>query len=82
MACAGVVTEGDATGTTTTVSKCVKGLPAHTADIRVGDEIIEINGQDLTNLDHAAVMKLLRDGGTEINMVVIPGTPHPVACNM
>jgi len=65
----GVATEGKQVS----VSKCTEGQPAWSAGMRVGDVILSINGIEVTFLQHAEVMSIIRGGGSRLSIVV---TPH------
>ena len=60
---------------TSHVTTCVPGGPAWNADICVGDRLVNVNGSDLTPLDHDDILDLFKSGGSTIEVIVaIPTT--------
>ena len=45
--------------------------------LRVGDQLIEINGQSTRNLTHAEAIELIKNGGRAVRLLVKRGQPPP-----
>ncbi|MDW8096160.1 MAG: S41 family peptidase [Aquificaceae bacterium] len=58
----------------------IEGTPAHRAGIRSGDVIIEINGEDTSNMSLTDVVKRIRGKpGTKVNLTIIrKGSDRPI----
>jgi C-terminal processing protease CtpA/Prc len=45
--------------------------------LRVGDQLIEINGESTRNLTHADAIQLIKNGGRTVRLLVRRGKPPP-----
>lgn len=66
------------------VAEPYEGFPAQKADVRAGDEILEINGVLLKGKINEQVSSMLKGSkGTPVKLVILrPGTPKPVEVNI
>lgn len=47
------------------------GSAAESADIRPGDRLVEVNGENIEGLRHSEVVSLIRAGGGEVRLLVV-----------
>uniref|UniRef100_A0A0R3XBQ4 PDZ domain-containing protein n=1 Tax=Hydatigena taeniaeformis TaxID=6205 RepID=A0A0R3XBQ4_HYDTA len=47
------------------------GLAEEDGQIQPGDRLLQVNGQDLDNITHDAAVKLLRNAGTHVHLVLL-----------
>jgi C-terminal processing protease CtpA/Prc len=52
------------------VGKVVTGSPANDAGVEVGDFLVSVNGQDVFSLDHASVVKSVKNAGKSLNLAI------------
>ncbi|MGE5423801.1 MAG: S41 family peptidase [Syntrophothermus sp.] len=66
------------------ISEPYEGSPAQKADLRAGDKILEINGQNAKGKNYSDVSAILKgQSGTEINIKVErPGEKQPISKNL
>jgi len=76
---AGIGAYVDTSGKLLTITKPIAGSPAEKAGLQAGDQIIKIDGQDITNLDAESVrQKVLGDPGTVVTLTIQrPGQDAP-----
>jgi hypothetical protein len=56
---------------------CATGPAALDGRLRVGDQLIEINGESTRNLTHADAIQLIKNGGRTVRLLVRRGKPPP-----
>jgi sorting nexin-27 len=49
----------------------LEGGPGEKAGLKIGDRILEVNGQSVEGMDHQSVVQLIRKSGNEVRMVVL-----------
>ena len=66
------------------VSESYQGFPAQKADVRAGDEILEINGVSLKVKNNEQVSSMLKGSkGIAVKLLILrPGTPKPTEKNL
>ena len=66
------------------VSESYQGFPAQKADVRAGDEILEINGVSLKSKSNEQVSSMLKGSkGIAVKLLILrPGTPKPTEKNL
>ena len=76
---AGIGAYVDTSGKLLTITKPIAGSPAEKAGLQAGDQIIKIDGQDITNLDAESVrQKVLGNSGTVVTLTIQrPGQDAP-----
>jgi len=76
---AGIGAYVDTSGKLLTITKPIAGSPAEKAGLQAGDQIIKIDGQDITNLDAESVrQKVLGNPGTVVTLTIQrPGQDAP-----
>jgi carboxyl-terminal processing protease len=76
---AGIGAYVDTSGKLLTITKPIAGSPAEKAGLQTGDQIIKIEGQDITNLDAESVrQKVLGNPGTVVTLTIQrPGQDAP-----
>ena len=76
---AGIGAYVDTSGKLLTITKPIAGSPAEKAGLQTGDQIIKIEGQDITNLDAESVrQKVLGNPGTVVILTIQrPGQDAP-----
>ena len=76
---AGIGAYVDTSGKLLTITKPIAGSPAEKAGLQVGDQIIKIDGKDITNLDAESVrQKVLGNPGTVVTLTIQrPGQDAP-----
>ena len=57
----------------------VDGPAAADGRLRVGDQIVEINGVNTKNMTHAEAIELIKSGGTMVRLLVRRGKVPPAA---
>ena len=57
----------------------VDGPAAADGRLRVGDQIIEINGNNTKNMTHAEAIELIKSGGNVVRLLVRRGKMPPSA---
>ncbi|XP_068694408.1 sorting nexin-27-like [Montipora foliosa] len=53
------------------VSAVLESGPAHSGGVRIGDRIIEVNGENVEGATHKHVVNLIKRGGDKLTLVVI-----------
>lgn len=56
------------------ISAVLEGGPAEEAGLKVGDRILDVNGQSVEGTDHQSVVQLIRQSGNSVTMVVVSVT--------
>lgn len=76
---AGIGAYVDTSGKLLTITKPIAGSPAEKAGLQKGDQIIKVDGNDITNLDAESVrQKVLGTPGTDVTLTILrPGTDTP-----
>lgn len=69
----------DTTGQYLTIVSPMPGSPAEKAGLKPGDEIIKVDGEDMTGIDPSLVLrKVLGPAGTQVTLTILrEGTPDP-----
>ena len=57
----------------------VDGPAAADGRLRVGDQIVEINGVNTKNMTHAEAIELIKSGGVQVRLLVKRGKVPPAA---
>lgn len=53
------------------ISAVLETGPAAEAGLKVGDRILEVNGEAVEGADHSKVVQLIRNSGKEVNLIVV-----------
>ncbi|RMX55202.1 hypothetical protein pdam_00014060 [Pocillopora damicornis] len=58
------------------VSAVLESGPAHNGGVRIGDRILEVNGENVEGATHKHVVNLIKKGGDKLTLVVISVSSH------
>lgn len=58
------------------VSAVLENGPAHCGGLRIGDRILEVNGENVEGATHKHVVNLIKKGGDKLTLVVISVSQH------
>ncbi len=55
------------------IGRIIEGSPAdHCGKLKVGDRILAVNNQSIVNMPHADIVKLIKDAGLSVTLMIIP----------
>lgn len=63
--------------TGSTIGKIIPNSPADNHQLKIGDRIIRVNDNDISNLSHGDVVKIIKDSGLTVQLTVSNSIANP-----